>query len=228
MVPAMLPGDADPADPPLPLLLWWAIESKAASDRDAVLALFAESPLWDTALVKAHLLDRIMRRYAQAGTRQDLLTCARLLDMAPTDDHARLLATGFETAFKGRAVSGLPKELLDALTKRHVASLALRLRQGEPGALTEGLRLAGDPKGAKDARVEVLSILGDIKAPESVPVLLHVLETATEPALQKAALASLQAFDFPEIGARTIARLPQLEGESRSAALVLLTSRESW
>lgn len=228
IVRAMLRHDADAADPRLPLLLWWAIESKAASDRDAVLALFAESPLWDTALVKAHLLDRIMRRYAQAGTRQDLLTCAKLLDMAPSDEHAKILASGFETAFKGRAVSGLPKELVEALTKRHVASLALRLRQGEPGALTEGLRLAGDAKGAKDARVEVLSILGDIKAPESVPVLLQVLETAPEQPLQKAALASLQAFDLPEIGAKTIARLSQLEGESRSAALVLLTSRETW
>ncbi len=228
IVRAMLRRDADADDPRLPLLLWWAIESKAASDRDAVLALFSESPLWDTALLKQHLLERIMRRYAQAGTRQDLLTCAKLLDLAPTNEHAKILAAGFEAAFKGRAVSGLPQELVDALTKRHVASLALRLRQGEPGALAEGLRLADDPKGAKDARVEVLSILGDIKAPESVPVLLHALDTATEPALQKAALASLQAFDLPEIGAKTIARLSQLEGESRSAALVLLTSREAW
>jgi len=56
IVRALLDHDADAADPRQPLLLWWGIEAKADSDRDAVLALFRESPLWDRPIVKQDIL----------------------------------------------------------------------------------------------------------------------------------------------------------------------------
>ena len=80
---ALLDHDEDAADPRQPLLLWWAIEAKADTDREAVLGLFRESPLWDRPLVKQQILDKLMRRYAQTGARKDLLTCATLFDMSP-------------------------------------------------------------------------------------------------------------------------------------------------
>src|SRR5205814_4811718 len=48
----------------IPLLLWWAIEAKADSDRDAVLALFNDKAFWDQPIVSKHLVERLMRRYA--------------------------------------------------------------------------------------------------------------------------------------------------------------------
>ncbi|MEI9892880.1 MAG: hypothetical protein WDN28_02925 [Chthoniobacter sp.] len=84
IVRALLDHDADAADPRLPLLLWWDIEAKADSDRDAVLAFFHESPLWDRPIVKRYLLERLMRRFAQTGARKDLLTCAAIFDLSPT------------------------------------------------------------------------------------------------------------------------------------------------
>ena len=37
-------------DPQIPLLIWWAMESKAISDRDQVVGLFSEPSIWRRAL----------------------------------------------------------------------------------------------------------------------------------------------------------------------------------
>src|SRR5262249_40608855 len=116
----LLQRDEDATDPRQPLMLWWAIEAKCEKDRDAVLKLFAESPLWDRPIVREHILERLMRRFAATGTRADLLTCARLLDLAPSPAHAQKLMIGFEAAFKGRSLAGLPDELVQAMARHHV------------------------------------------------------------------------------------------------------------
>src|SRR5262249_25775775 len=109
--------DEDAGDPRAPLLLWWAIESKADSDRDSVIALFSDATLWPRPLVQSQILERLMRRYAMAGTRKDLLTCAQLFRLAPGRAQSERLMAGFEQAFKGRALAGLPDELLEAIAQ---------------------------------------------------------------------------------------------------------------
>src|SRR5262249_23638268 len=77
----LLRHDADATDSRMPLLCWWALEAKCDANRDAVVKLFEDSPFWSQAMVEQHLLERLMRRYAAAGTRKDLLICARLLQL---------------------------------------------------------------------------------------------------------------------------------------------------
>ena len=79
----LLIHDEDADDVHLPLRLWWAIEAKAETNRDAILAMFGDKSLWEKPLVRKHLLHRLMRRYAQAGTRNDLLACAQLFELSP-------------------------------------------------------------------------------------------------------------------------------------------------
>ena len=67
---------ADTNDPYIPLLLWWAIESKCQGDAAEVVSLFREQDVWSREIVREHILERLMRRFAQAGTRKDLLVCA--------------------------------------------------------------------------------------------------------------------------------------------------------
>src|SRR4029434_4281236 len=100
----------------IPLLLWWDLEAKADKDRDAVLALFADKAFWDQPIVSKHLAERLMRRYAAMGQRKDLLTCAKLLEMAPTKEHAGRLMAGFETAYEGRTIANLPREVAADMT----------------------------------------------------------------------------------------------------------------
>jgi hypothetical protein len=130
----------DAGDVHLPLLLWWAVESKAESDREAVLAFFRDPDVWQEAIVGEHLLERIMRRYAQAGSRRDLLACAALLESAPTKEDGQRLMAGFEKAYEGRPLSNLPDELIDAIAAVGGVSLELRLRKGRRRRRDRGAR----------------------------------------------------------------------------------------
>jgi putative heme-binding domain-containing protein len=133
--------------------------------------------------------------------------------------------TGFETAFKGRPLSGLPDELVTAMRRHGVGSVALSLRQGEPGAIDAALKVLADEKAPAQTRLEFVTILGEVKAPASVPVLLHLAETTRDPILLKAALAALAPYDDETIAPRVIALFPKLDKGAQSAALSLLSSR---
>ena len=136
----------DAGDIHIPLLLWWAIETKADKDRDAVLALFADKAFWDQPLVKGTLVERLMRRYAATGQRKDLLTCAKLLELAPNKEHASRLMAGLEAAYEGRELTNLPDELAAAMAKAGAASPTLRLRQGNENAVADALKTIADEK----------------------------------------------------------------------------------
>lgn len=228
IVRALLDHDEDTADPRQPLLLWWAIEAKAVSDRDAVLGMFRDSPLWDRAVVKQAILERLMRRYAQTGARKDLLTCATIFDMSPTPEHSKILMTGFEEAFKGRPLSGLPDQLVTAMQRHHVGSVALSLRQGDAGAVEQALKTIADEKAPAQTRLEYITILGEVKATGSVPVLLGVVEKSKDESLRKTALAALSPYDDVQIAQRVVADFPKLGKASQSAALSLLASRANY
>jgi hypothetical protein len=53
-------SDRDEHDPHIPLLLWWAIEAKVNTDRDAVLKIVRENS--ETNIVYAVILPRVARR----------------------------------------------------------------------------------------------------------------------------------------------------------------------
>lgn len=150
-------------DGQIPLLCWWALESKCESDRDAVLKVFANSALWFRPMVEQHILSRLMRRYAAAGTRKDLLTCARLLELSPSTRHTKLLMAGFEEAFAGRSLTGLPDELIKALARHDVGSDALKLRTGDSAVLTRALRTIADPKAETKRRQQLISVIGEVR-----------------------------------------------------------------
>ena len=224
----MLTHDADAADIHIPLLVWWAIEDKAESDRDAVVALLEDPAVWKHTLVREHLMERLMRRYASAGTRADLLACAKLLNGAPDAQASKLLLAGFEKAFEGRSLAGLPDELIAAIAKVGGGSLALRLRQGDAIALDESLKIVADEKAPPAERLKYVQILAEIHPKSAADVLLAVLKATKEPALQTATLGALQSYDDLQIGAAVLGLLASLPEESRYAALNLLASRKVW
>lgn len=236
LVRALLAHDEDATDPRLPLLLWWAIEVRAADDREGVVNLFKDGAVWDLPLVREHLLERVMRRFAQAGTRPDLLACAELLRLAPSQPHAARLLAGFEAAFKGRSVAGVPRQLLDALASFGGLSLALDVRRGNPAAVERALALIADQAAGRDQRLPLLEVLGEVRAPQSVPVLLSLLQPppgaaappGADAVLQRAALVALQQFDDAQIGREVLAAWPSLGAEVWPAAFTLLASRPAW
>jgi putative heme-binding domain-containing protein len=220
--------EEDLDDPRQPLLLWWAIESKADGDRDRVVEFFKDSPVWDLPIVKKHLLHRVMRRYAQSGTRKDLLTCAALLKLSPDEERSQQLMRGFEEAYQGRAVAGLPKELVEAMAKVGGKSIALGLRQGEEAAIDKALAVIADAKADNNERLQYIQIFGEVRDPRAVPVLLDIVKAAGDDGLRMTALTSLQPYNDPHIPPAVLALYGNLNDDARSVAQTLLVSRKAW
>ena len=226
----LLEHDEDLQDPRVPLLLWWALEDKAESERGAVVSLLEETPLWNRPLVSGQLLDRLMRRYAQSGGKTNLLTAARLFELAPGEAQARKLMAGFEEAYKGRPLSGLPPELVSAMARHMEGSLSLGLRQGRAEAVKAALRAIVDPSTPEGRRLEYLGILAEVRIPESIDPVLSLLEqsTAKQVALRRAALAALQGHEDPRIATQVALLHPKLDRDTQAAAQNLLASRIPW
>ncbi|HVX11928.1 MAG TPA: PVC-type heme-binding CxxCH protein [Pirellulales bacterium] len=228
IVRGLLGRTEDSDDVHLPLLLWWAIEAKSMSDRDAVVSLFADPSVWRLPLVSKHLLHRLMRRYAATGNRKDLVTCANLFNAAPGDAERKALMAGFEEAFQGRTMTGLPDELAEALSRFGGQSLTLSLRQGRAEAVSEALALIADGKADANRRLQYIQILGEVRQPASVPVLLDVVRSTPDDGLRTAALAALEKYDAPEIAGRVLEGYSQWTDDVRSVAQTLLASRKPW
>ncbi|WP_152050982.1 PVC-type heme-binding CxxCH protein [Tautonia marina] len=228
IVRALLTRAEDATDPHLPLLLWWAIETKIGEDPDAILALFKEPGLWDETIVAQTITERLMRRFAQAGSRADLVACASLLEQAPTKGHAKLLMNGFEAAFEGRSLSVLPDRLVQAIAASGGGSLPLRVRQGDDQAVAEALRLIANPDTDQAIRLELIRTIGEIRERRGLPTLLDIASTEGPDAIRAAAISALRPFDSPEI-AQTLIRLhDQFPPEAREAAQAVLAARRSF
>jgi len=228
IVSILLTYDRDAADPRQPLLLWWAIEDKCATDRDAVLALFADRELWRAPLVQQHVLSRLMRRFAATGKRDDLLTCAKLFDLSPGFEATARLTQGFEEAYQGRPMVGLPEELLTAMERAGGESVLIGARRGKPAAVEQALALIADPKADASKRLQLIQVLGETRQAGAVPALLAVARDTEQSDLRKAALGALQAYDSPDIAGEVLTQLASYPNNVRTAAFGLLASRATW
>ncbi|MDA1272459.1 MAG: ThuA domain-containing protein [Verrucomicrobia bacterium] len=224
----LLTWNEDNEDKRIPLLLWWAIESKADIDRKPILALLKDRTVWDLTIVKKQILEKLTRRYAQAGSRKDLLTCAELFDLSPSIEHSRILFAGFEEGFKGRTSNGLPEELSRALARHSLGSVGFGLRRGDKTSVSKALEVIGSSTAALTERLEYLAILSEVNLPESRPVLLEIARTPGPASIRKAALTALSQFSDLTIGESVVALYNQLDKETRTAAQTLLASRANW
>ncbi|MFP6765263.1 MAG: dehydrogenase, partial [Planctomycetaceae bacterium] len=227
---SLLKFDEDAEDIHQPLLLWWAIEKQVTNgDHDLILELlFTDKDNWNRPLVKQHLIERLMKRYALAGSREELLAAAKLLQAAPDKAAADALLTGFEAAFQGRSLAGIPGELVAAITSTGGGSTALKLRQGDPAAIQKSIAAVGSSRAGLDERKQYLQIFGEIRRPEFIPVLLSVVASDKDESLVSAALTALQAFDDLRIGQQVVKALPKIPEGSRLVAETLLASRRVW
>jgi putative heme-binding domain-containing protein len=236
IIKALLKNHDDSGDPDIPMLIWWAMEAKAESDREGVLGIFEDNDLWKQPTVQEIVLKRIMQRYTMAGGQENFAACTRLLDMAPSAEQGRILVTGLQEGLRGQDIAALPADLLQALKPYQKefgeGPLALSLRQGKKEAVDEALVIIADQQASLGERLSYIRIMGEINEPRSVPVLLKIVESnASSGALKQAALQSLQRYDDPEIGVRVAKAYPgsiRADEDVRAAALALFASRTDW
>ncbi len=226
----LLKYDEDATDIFQPLLIWWAIEAKATGEgRDLILsAVLNDKDVWNRPLVKEHLTERLMKRYAISGTREELMAAAKLLKQAPNKESTDKLLKGFEEAYKGRSLSGIPSDLVDAIAASGGGSTVLKLRQGNADAMKIAGAAVVNAKHAKAERLDFLRVFGEIRRSEFIPVLLDVVTKEQDQDLLAAALTALQAFDDLRIGQQVVPRLKQIPGDARLVAETLLASRKVW
>ena len=219
----------DTQDNRQPLLIWWAMETHCEGHREEVLQLFKKPAFWKNSLVEAHILERLSRRFAQAGARRDLLACAELFELAPTPESSRRLLTGFEAGFKGRSMAGLPEELVAGMNRHGVGSSAFALRRGDPKTLSRALKLVVDETAPRNERLEFLAILGEVRAPGSVPALSQAYRGAVkDDGLRQVALVALQGFDDAAIAQTVLSVYQALGPVALPTAQTLLASRPAW
>ncbi len=228
LVSAVLKHSEDIDDPYVPLLCWWVLEYNLDRERDAVLALFEDASFRSEPMVVKHLLGRMMRGLALKGKHHDLQQCAKLLALAKDQTQVDELLKGFEQAYAGRRMVGLPENLARALVDSGRSSLELRVRLGDAAATSTAIELLKKTDAAAPERVAVARMLGEVKAAESLQPLLDVSITAADAELQRAALTAVSAFDDPTIGERLLKAFPKFSEEVRPAFFDLMLSRTPW
>lgn len=223
------PGAA--RDNRLPLMLWWAIESQVTIDPDAAVSWWtSDTQRWGVAVVRNELAEKMMRRFAAAGTRRDLLVCATLLQAVPDKAAAEILLRGFEAAYRGRSLASLPDELVDAMAESGGGSLPLKVRRGDAAAINEVLAITTDRNQKPELRGEYIQMLGDVRPDAAEQPLLKIATSGDESeSIRVAALVALQGYDTPEIATDVLAAINGFTSDrAKEAALTLIASRPTW
>ncbi len=228
IVAELLRRDEDVSDIHIPLLLWWSVEARAGSEAPAIMELFSDDSLWSHEMVREQLLERLMRRFAESGSRASLLVCAELLKMAPDEEAAERLMKGFEKAYEGRLLTGLPDELVEQMSRVGGGSFVLRLRQGDAEALAEAMARIADEATETAQRTLYVQVLGQVRHEPSVPVLLDLVKNSPRTVVRSAALTALQTFASQDIAEEIIAMHDELPTDLRGAAQSMLAGRPDW
>lgn len=235
IVRVMMERDADIDDKRIPMLLWWAIESKADSDRDALLAWFAEPKVWDLKLGSQYGAKFLAKRWAMAGHKDDLDACAKLLGLAKRNQDRALVIEGIASAYEGGKIPQLPPALADAMNDYMKSQmdndLALAVKTGNADAIKKALVIVGDKKASVQKRASLVQALAEAGLKEAVPAIVSILATSSEVGLKKAVLAVAGRFDDTKIAKTVITGYEgRFAGDPglRDATHRMLVSRLAW
>jgi putative membrane-bound dehydrogenase-like protein len=233
IVRALSDRSEDNDDPHIPLLLWWAIEAQAASQREQVLAEFTGPQAWKLPLVSEKIAPRLIRRYAALGDDAGYAACARLLESAPSDAARRALIAAMEQEFVGRRLQKIPAALEQPLAKLWTDQTAdpqtirFALRLGSDPALAKSLAMIADKAQPEAARLMLIEAVGQAGSTSAVDVLLPLVASGNSDAVRQAALAALEHFGDERIGQQVVAAYAQLSAALRGRAIGLLASRKA-
>ncbi len=223
----LLKRDEDAADPYMPLMVWWALEDLCREKPELVIELFEDASLFEYAMAKELLLGFMMKRFALEGSRRSLTYCAELLNRAPSESSRKSLLAGFEDAFEGRAMQGLPDELVDAISRAGGGSLAMRIRRNDAAAIEMAMGNLSGESIEESERRQIISALGELKEGAYVGILIDQLSREDEATIM-VALASLQKFDEAAVADAVLDHYPRFSDKIKVAARAMLSSRAEW
>ena len=227
--------DENGKDPFIPLLLWWAVESKADSHREMVLERFTSAKAWNTPLARDVILGRLVRRYAAVGDAESLSACSRLLASAPNRTEKVRMLIELDNGLKGSPGESIPQKLREEIekivspkTSTSAHQLRLAYRCGIKESHSRMVQLATDRKVPTATRVEMLDLLGQLGAPDCVPNILPLLQIDEQHDVEAATLRALARFEGQHIAAVIIREYPRFSAKLKGLSRQTLLSRQAW
>jgi putative heme-binding domain-containing protein len=230
----LLKHDEDASDPNLPLLIWWAIESKAATDRNAVLALVEQPETWKRPIVRDVLIERLARRYVALGDNGGYAACAWLLEHAPTRGDVELVVAGMETQLAGHRFDRPPQALDESLAKllhkgrSSTTLLCLAIRLGSEEAASKLVERVKEAATNPTERITAIRALSEAGPPQTAEQLLSLLGTRQSQAVNEALLTAVGRFKQESLGTEILSRWSSLSTTLRDRAIDVLASRTAW
>ncbi|HRH94466.1 MAG TPA: c-type cytochrome [Prosthecobacter sp.] len=223
-------------DEHLALLAWWALESKAEKEREAVFKFLKADPAFlQTMLFKDHLAEKLAKRYALAGGEENLNSCADLLALTNDEALRGKFIAGIASAFEGAEMPKLPdsltKALNDYMAKQSGGDLTLALRSGNADALKKALALLSDKNASNTARIAIAKTLAELGKQEAVMPMVGILKATNPPSLKRGILQAAAKFDDKRIPeALLLGWEGQIAGDKalREDALRVMAGRKEW
>ena len=189
IIEAMLARGLDRDDPYIPLLLWWAIESKALTETDWVLRVFGPRAAWNDGGLREHEF-RLVRRYAAEGSRTGYAAATRLVATAPpVHQTAALEALDRGLAERSVGSSGMGRgDLFDTVAALEKGSTPSRGFEPLTEALIEAIADAWRAEPGDAARLRLALRAG---VPGALPALLAELTAPATSAARRCVLLGL-------------------------------------
>lgn len=224
----------DVDDTHIPLLLWWAIESKCAANRDLVLELFRTPSFWRTPIVSKFIVARLGQRFTAERSEANLVTAAELLALAPSERERDELVRGMEEGLQGDVVRSVPAVMQErvaalwAARPRTPTLMSFALRLGNAEAAAAALERVANPTTPLASRQQLLALLAERRVEAAVPVLLKLLREEAAEDLRIAVVNHLPRFNDNAISDALLGIYPGGSAPLRDAIRNALGSRANW
>ena len=229
LVPVLKDASAS-ADPFIPLLSWWAVETVAGRSPAAVAVWVKENSAWDYPVFRAHIASRLSRRWLTSRSDGESVALATLWNDSGTEDPARRkqMVEGMEQALAG-VVLAAPPEGLKALAQAMGKSSDQRLvrlagRLGDPATRTAILARVADVKAPMADRAGLMDLAVAID-PVSTGLLARTWVRGNDAVGRKAALGAVARLAGVDWVGDVISGYKLMPAGERAAARSLLISR---
>ncbi len=224
----------DVTDKHVPLLLWWAVESKCATDRDAILRMLEDSTFWHAPIVQKFIIARLGQRFTAERSDANLETAAKLFALAPSPADADELIKGMEAGLQGDAVKSVPPALAKKVAELWASRaptptlISFAVRLGHVPAAEAALARISDAKVPEADRRKTITLLAERRVDAAVPTFLKLLRFEKSDALRLDLINALQRFASPDIARELLDLYPGFSGKLRDTAQAALASRPDW
>jgi putative membrane-bound dehydrogenase-like protein len=223
---AAVAAKADPGDPLLPHLLWYAIEPLIGEDPEQGLMAVAKVP-------GDQLLAFATRRVGAIGTPEAFAVLVKHLADAKTADHQLAYLRGLADGLRGRRNVRPPDgwaAAYAALAKSdnpevRAQALAVGVALRDPAAADALLAVVADPKAEPAARQNALAALLDVGHSRLAGVLKELLR---EPAMRGVAVRGLGRVADDGVPAAVLAVYPSLTAAEKRDAVAALAGRAKY